>query len=71
MEPTSQIFITGLLVAGAYSAYKALSRMVARRRDDVTDFARRATGAAEPRDLGRLEPNEQGVYVPVRRDHAE
>ena len=71
MEPTSQILLTGLLVAGMYSAFKAVERMFGRRRETMTDFAARAGHAAEPRDLGMLHPGEDGVYVPVqpRRPH--
>lgn len=60
MEPTSQIFLAGALMAGAYAAAKALGRR----------FARKAASRAEqnqPRDLGMLQPNTQGVYVPENR----
>lgn len=69
MEPTSQILFTGLLMAGAYAAFRALGRVARRRRDEVADFARRATQAAaerqEPKDLGTLHRDERGVYVPA------
>ena len=71
MEPTSQIFLAGALMAGAYAAAKALGRLARRRRDEFAELARKAAASRaeknRPRDLGMLQPNEQGIYVPENR----
>lgn len=63
----SNAVFTAVLMAVAYTAYRALTKAAEQRRRAVfAEFDRRSKGQAsgEPRDLGRLRQIEGGVYVP-------
>ncbi len=62
----SNVVFTAVLMAVAYTAYRALTKAAEQRRRAVfAEFNRRkAQATGEPRDLGRLRQIEGGVYVP-------
>jgi len=66
----SQLILTGLLVAAAWSALRALQKAGEKRREQVAEFARKATVKPdEPRDMGTLRETDTGVYEPDRPQH--